>query len=294
MAQILNEEYYEVDNTIVIIQKIDLEDILINGKEKYNSNNHNEYITDKEYQYKLKKTYLPYWIDIFKDNYSVLNIHIPKWFYDAHLIGIQTGKFSKIYEDELEQYISKYKHFDEILKKGYFIRTNKVSLKYGQYGCGPYYNMKQIIESILSGRKNHTCLDEEIKSLKLYLIDWININKDLEFRVFVYKNNITCISQQNIYQSNDILNNIDMKNRNIIIVKWIETIYQYFNDKIKPNIIHIDSYSIDLAIINDNIYFIELNSFGKEMSSGSAAFHWLIDENKLYNTENKIYFRFVI
>jgi hypothetical protein len=278
LDEIIN--HYIGDDTKVIIEEIDLEDILINGKEKYNSNNHNKDITDEEYQNKLNKTYLPYWIDIFKDNYIVLNIDIPKWFYDAHSIGIQTGKFSKIYEDELEEYILKYKHFDEILRKGYFIRTNKVSLKFGYHGCGPYYNMKQIIESILSGRKGHTCLDEDLKSLKIYLIDWVDINKDLEFRVFVYKNNITCISQQNIYTSNNILNNIDKENRNIIISKWIETIYKYFNDKIKPNILHIDSYSIDLAIINDNIYFIELNSFGKEMAAGSAAFHWLIDEKK--------------
>lgn len=43
-----------------------------------------------------------------------------------------------------------------------------------------------------------------------------------------------------------------------------------------------------------NHIFIEINSFGKEYTSGSSLFHWLIDENKLYSDSEEIYFRYTI
>ena len=52
---------------------------------------------------------------------------------------------------------------------------------------------------------------------------------------------------------------------------------------------------MDIAILEGDIpYFIEINCFGKEYAAGSSLFHWLIDEEKLYNTknENKVYFRY--
>ena len=66
-----------------------------------------------------------------------------------------------------------------------------------------------------------------------------------------------------------------------------------FWTKIKPNIVNVSSYTIDFALLdNDEPYFIELNSFGKEYAAGSALFHWILDEDILYNKQNKIYFRY--
>jgi hypothetical protein len=59
----------------------------------------------------------------------------------------------------------------------------------------------------------------------------------------------------------------------------------------------VNNYSIDLAILkNDEPYFIEINSFGKEYPAGSSLFHWLNDEDILYDRkcENKIYFRYAV
>lgn len=150
----------------------------------------------------------------------------------------------------------------------------------------------------------------------IYLFEWININPNLEFRVFVNNNKITAISQQQLYDRNQILYNISSQYNHIddqaccltrnqsilynncinhktqIINQWCECITSFFEHKIKPLITHIANYSIDLAILNDNIpYLIELNSFGKEYSAGSALFHWLLDEQKLYSGE-QIYFRY--
>jgi hypothetical protein len=37
--------------------------------------------------------------------------------------------------------------------------------------------------------------------------------------------------------------------------------------------VHVSSYVMDLAFVNGDIYFIELNPFGSEYGSGSSLFH---------------------
>ncbi len=43
-------------------------------------------------------------------------------------------------------------------------------------------------------------------------------------------------------------------------------------------------------------YLIELNCFGKEYAAGSSLFHWLLDEDILYDRkgEGRVYFRYII
>lgn len=56
-----------------------------------------------------------------------------------------------------------------------------------------------------------------------------------------------------------------------------------------------ETYTYDFAILSNNKpYLIEFNCFGKEYAAGSALFHWLIDEDKLYNSDGKIYFRYTV
>lgn len=87
--------------------------------------------------------------------------------------------------------------------------------------------------------------------------------------MFVHKNKITAISQQALYDSNVILAKLDETERIKIIHKWIQIITKYFEDEIKKRITHIDSYVMDFAILNDfTPYFIEVNPFGKEYTSG--------------------------
>ena len=269
-----------------IIEEISLDDVLIKGKDRYNVNNLVD-ISQDDYDTIIKQTHASKWIDKFKI-YKSIDIPIENWMYDACDIGFINGNFSKLYEEELDDYLNKYaKLYDNILSNGWFIRSETVSLKYGIHKCGPYYNLRQIIESVCSCNLGHSPLkkNNKVKSLKLYLIEWINIK--YEFRVFVFNNNITCISVQNIYESQYF----DKKTIDNIIDK----INNYFNDNIKSVIRHITQYTIDIGITdNDLIYFIELNSFGEQLAAGSAGFHWIIDKDKIYNTNNIIYFRYVV
>ena len=54
---------------------------------------------------------------------------------------------------------------------------------------------------------------------------------------------------------------------------------------------------MDMALVGDSastVYFIELNPFGKDYTSGAGAFSWVEDADKLCpHVPGTIYFRYV-
>ena len=275
------------------IISVTIDDINKYDTEKYNSNNHwvnNE--QPKDYKLVLSKSHTHMWINKFKPEYKNIVINNPNhinWLKRASQLCSQTGKFSNLFVDELIDTIidleKDYKHlFDNNTK--YFVRVNNVSLKYGTHGVGPYFSLKNILESTVSSIKGHCPIYEDTKELVIYLLPWVKINDENEFRVFVYKNKITAISQQHLYKR---LNMTNIENKLNIITK-------YFNDVISKKIDWIENYTYDFAIIDDQKpYFIEINSFGKEYAAGSALFHWLLDEKILYNDNpDTIEFRYTV
>lgn len=277
---------------LIIIENIKLEDTKINSC-NYNSNNHwvdNQIPEDYDYICsELTKT--KHWIDKFHKTYRVINFDIQDvyWMREAFFIAHHHMKIPEIYSEDLEETLEKFKDVD--ISQGYFIRAENISLKYGKHGCGPYTSIKNIIESLVTTSIKHREFNKDTTECKIYLLPWLDIDEKKEFRVFVYKNKITCISPQDIYDRNEWLESMshdEIKN----IVNQIKT----FHEKIiKRKIDYIDNYSVDLCFIDDKLYFIEINPFGKEYSSGSALFHWIRDEKILYNDENdNIIFRYTI
>lgn len=288
-----------------MIQQIELNDVLANGKDKYNSHNHWPVpdVKPEHYRETLKKTYCGTWIDKFHNNYSVININSKhlKWMVEANDIGCITGKFPSFFEDELELFLKEYESTNSLfaLNKKYFVRTESVSLKYGMHEAGPYTSLKQIAESLTTCTEKHNPLnhfkDGLTNSLKLYLIEWKEMNMELEFRMFINNNQITAISQQDIFTENNILTEFkDDVDRTNYITKMLDKLVNYFENVIKKKITEISSYVIDIVLIQNEPYFIETNSFGKEMAAGSSLFHWLLDEDILYGTSGKLYFRYVV
>ncbi len=285
----------------ILIRPISLDDVMAKDKIRYNTNNHwIDNIRPKDYDEVISQIHTNKWINQFKD-YKKIILDIKKesyWIHQAYEIGSKTKRFPKMYQDELEDMINRYKHLDEIFNgTEYFIRTENVSLKEGVHGIGPYKDLKSIIESIITCRLGHTPLYEDTTEITLYLTKFEhNLNGIREFRVFVHKNKITAISQQAVYDINDILEPLTDKEKNDLINKWINIIKSYFESDIKKKITHIDSYVMDFAILDDDSpFFIELNSFGKEYASGSALFGWIDDYNILYGLcGDVIEFRYTI
>ena len=325
--------------TKIVCETVDSSDVAKFDKSKYNSNNHWQQLPD-DYFDVLCSTETKNWIDLFRSSYEIIEFDATDiaWMKRAAEIGKSTGRFSGCYEEELLDTVKKYESLSNRIFRcdknnvpiGYFVRTDKVSLKCGQHGVGPYFGLKEIIESSCSCIHGHTPIDQTTDRLRYYVLPWIPICMDREFRVFVHNRRITCISSQGVYNINRTLSGLSVERRIATIKYWIGTLVNYINSV--KDLISLNSYSIDIALIETTAseksvtntedytfdflevsnyedknseeidhkpleaFLIELNCFGKEYAAGSALFHWLLDEEKLYNCqeEDTIYFRYVI
>lgn len=271
---------------MIIIKKINLNDIIENPK---NYNNNNNYIKQPlNYKKYIDSFHTEKWINKFH-NYKkiIIDKNDKNLLYEIFTLLQLTGnnRIPDIYNDDINNIINKYK----ISGKNYFIRTNKTSLKTGIHGIGPYNNMKEIIESIVTCRYGHHSFDKSDDNIIIYLMNYLNMDIDKEFRVFIVNNKISCISQQNIYKENNFLKKLNDKEiENIIINMKI-----YFDKNIKNKLLKYENYIMDIVLLENDFHFIEINPFGKEYTSGSACFNWIIDEDIIYNTDI-IEFRYVI
>jgi hypothetical protein len=286
-----NQEETVTSKKTVIVKRFQLDHVFSHDKVLFNTNNH-EYSEEQpappDYKESMNKTKTKNWIDIFhKDNYKTLTLGQTdlKWMNKALSIGLITGKCSHIYDDELEMTCNKYK--DLVPKGKWFIRSDSVSLKEGKHGIGPYDNIKDIIESMVTTKPGHTCYDQEDTECKIYFMNWQQMNPDKEFRVFVYKNEITAISSQHLYTINKWLNSLS----ELEITEVVHKILDFFETDIKENLSYLESYTFDFAFINDNNesfgqpYFIEPNGFGKCYAAGSALYHWIYDHDTLHESD---------
>jgi len=218
---------------------------------------------------------------------------------EAYRSGSYTGLFPVMFDEEKTDMIIRYAHLNKYFDGSpYFVRCNSVSLKYGQHGVGPYTTFAEVIESLVTCTPTHTPLDNTGKGtapLTVFLMPWLTLDTFKEYRIFVYRNRITAISQQRLSEVNEFLEKYTEEERVRIINDHVHIIHETFEKTIKPKITHAHSYCIDAVLLqNDTLYFIEMNSFGKEYAAGSALFHWIHDEELLYSDKNTIYFRYTV
>lgn len=286
----------------VVIEEIPLYNI-VSKPDDYNSGNHGAKPDD--YYKVLADGNTDKWINSFHTDYSVINIYDTDlvWMREAFKSGSYTGKFPHAFDEEKANMLERYKHIEKYFDgTKYFVRCNSVSLKYGQHGAGPYTTFEQIVESLVTCIETHTPIDNKSrdtdkKPLTLYLLPWKTFDVYKEYRIFVHCNRITAISQQNLHAVNEFLSAHEDEERKKIIEKHVQIIWESFQKTIKKKITHTQNYCMDAVILEDgSFYFIEINSFGKEYAAGSALFHWLIDEDKLYcnGSNDVIYFRYTL
>ena len=286
----------------IVIEEIPLYNI-VTKPDDYNSGNHGAKPDD--YYKVLSDGNTDKWINSFHTDYSVINIYDKDlvWMREAFRSGSYTGLFPHAFLEEKADMLERYKHTEKYFDgTKYFVRCNSVSLKYGQHGAGPYTTFEQIIESLVTCIETHTPIDNkgrdtDKKTLTLYLLPWKTFDVYKEYRIFVHWNRITAISQQNLHAVNEFLDAQEEEDRHTIIEKHVQIIWESFQKTIKKKIVHTCNYCMDAVILEDeSLYFIEINSFGKEYAAGSALFHWLNDEDKLYGngSNNVIYFRYTV
>jgi len=276
-----------------------------NDRILFNVNNHWINLDESEpddYHDILKRTQTKNWVNILKTGYAHhldFDKEDTEWMLlalNSYALMIMMGiaelqaatNVSNLFKEQLEKTIAKH-----ILPSGdWFVRLERVSLKSGIHGVGPYNNIKNIIRSIITSKLGHECIsiDDDLERFRIYLFQWVNIRH--EFRGFVYKDRISAISMQHY---NEIDVQLVSESNDYLKVNIVEKIVGYFNENLRDKLSLIvgHNYTIDIAILDDgSIYFIEPNCFGANYTAGSSLFHWLNDHDILYQN-NGIEFRLV-
>eukprot|EP00759_Apiculatamorpha_spiralis_P005217 PhF_6_TR13182/c0_g1_i2/m.20798 len=319
---------------------VPIADVYTHDKIKYNNNNNYDYGVDpdditkliklptpqrpEDYNHVRNFTFTPAWIDQFQPYYKVINLprrHLG-WMKEASKLACHREGLSEIFEDDISATVSSAVTGDifdkcdrSVPATGYFVRTDTVSLKCGVHGVGPYFSLKEILESSVTGRCGHQGIDESSQQIKFYLMPWKeNMPKFREFRVFVHEARVTAISQQFLYSSNEALMSLaDDAERNKRIHKWVKLIVEFAEGKVVSELAPLKSFVLDMSLLSHEEemketdatvlkpYFIEINPFGFNYSSGSALFDWIGEFSKLYGRNGegradsrKIFFRYTV
>jgi hypothetical protein len=249
------------------------------------------------YLERLRKTRTSRWVSPSIPTIT-LDAEDTKWMAKCAMdVGCITGRFSKLYEDNLKETVKKHEaKFPPLdaADKGWFVRTETVSLKGGEHGVGPYNNLTKVIESICSSNLGHMCIHagcENLDAFPIYFFPWIEIAQ--EFRVFVYQNRISAISTQHWSAVHEDLHALSDAQVGQIGQKIID----YFCQNLQTRLAEIcgPDYTMDIAILADGSpYFIEPNGFGADFAAGSAAFSWVDDAKVIHGKEgDPVEIRFV-
>lgn len=230
------------------------------------------------------------WIDIFYNNFYKITINLEDWIKKARNNYLIQKKLGNIFNDDIDSLVKKIenKHSEIFNGSNYHVRTDYHSLKGNPLGIRKYNNFRDIIIDSIKCSKSKYVFKNSDKIINFYLIEWKIIDPIKEFRFFVFNSKLTAVSQGNIYQKN---NWIDNK------INFLNKLNNYYNYYLLPKLKiffknkNISECVIDVYYDNKNFHFIEINPFGKEYSSGSCLFDWIKDENILYGKTNKIVFR---
>ena len=99
----------------------------------------------------------------------------------------------------------------------------------------------------------HECFEKDDDSCPVYLMKWIeDLNEEQEFRIFIYQNKITAISQQNIFCINEWIQSLVANNQ---MEKLVQKIVNYFEQEVREKMSTVGSYVMDLAISNIDIFW---------------------------------------
>ena len=249
----------------------------------FNTSNNYETRPD-DYAAVCRGTHTRVWVDaLHAGQYKRVTLPFQSWMFEASKIGKVNKTFSRLFDDEMEAYLEEHAAAFEAAvdfpPEGLFFRNETVSPKYGVHGAGPYHSLRQVVESMTTGTHGHVCLDEAHEvgpATTLYFLPWLpDLSLDDEYRIFVRSRRVTAISQQNIYRAT--------RKTQAEIEADVRRIVDAFADLEQRLPSSCGDCVIDAAVLpSGRVYFIELNSFGVEYSSGSAAFNWKTDRDVLY------------
>ncbi len=259
-----------------------LEHVLANPT-LFNTNNHGA--APDDYREVVDRNDTGNWIDRFHADYSTIRLDSTDvaWMREALQVGAVTRRFSHLFDDELELTRAKYQpQMDAVNARlppgdaGWFVRSDRVSLKEGEYGVGPYHSLEHVLKSMVSTTLGHAAIGRG--ACTLYFLPWVEMDRDREFRVFVHRNRVTAVSAQHLYSVNRWLGGASEAD----VARVVDRMMRHFDEVVRDKLLHLGDYSFDVVLIDETPYFIEPNSFGAAYAAGSALFHWIRDDDVLH------------
>ncbi len=106
------------------------------------------------------------------------------------------------------------------------------------------------------------------------LREFVDMSGHSEFRCFVHCRKLVAISQANPYHVDEALSTCQDK------VALFTSICGFLSNSIL-HLIEYEDVTIDVVLLSQKVFVIEMNSFGPDMFAGSAMFDWIADSRTL-------------
>jgi hypothetical protein len=214
-----------------------------------------------------------------------ISFHMQNWYHDLeeytfpsiliHLDNTDINILSGLHvSDSLENKIRKHSNF---IRDGVFVRLSTLSPKHYE----KITDVETVITVLQDSVRVQASLHESFPTdYYLVLRKYQDLDHGFEFRCFIYKGQLTAISQYYYHTMNPSL-------QDNIYVNKIKKKIKLFFDNLNHNgkLIYEDCVAdVYIDPQTDVVTLIEFNSFGPESRCGSGLYNWYKDAYILYDT----------
>lgn len=217
-----------------------------------------------------------------KEKYLIVDLNecISEILIRVSRVGFLRGRVLEIFEDEHEQILKFLEKTPFPFKKAFF-KLQYFSPKDSLFWKPPFSSWEELLKPLVTSGRTSASLTEK-NGNQLIIMEWNeHWKEENEFRVFVWKNHITAISQY-VYTEDYHLEN------KFNLYKLANEIQNYFKNTIQPNF-KLDNFVFDIHV--DENYVIEFIEFNEFQISGTSCFNWKHDREIIMNEKEEIEIR---
>jgi hypothetical protein len=197
-------------------------------------------------------------------------------------------------KDFSTEFIQQVKQFVNKCDDGVFVRLTNTSSKNEQI-LKPLDSTSDVLNFLIRSRTFYSTYNIVLHPVYAFprevyaiMMPWNNkLDLNNEYRVFIYKNKVVAISQQQWFSSKYF--------SEYHCNQVAQSIQSYYNDKLKARLPY-PSVVLDVWVdSNYQTHLIECNPWGCYNASGSSLFHWIKDYEILHQEQDDVttYMRYI-
>ena len=249
----------------------------------------------RDYEAEVRKMHVAHWRALIQYpvafEYTLERREI-KQLIEAMRVSIQTGTFSAVYEEEMDEIVDRLgKAGLPPTTTGWFFRFDECSPKDGAFAH--HWDMirgaEDVVRQLVTSNRARLALESGNTMLYFCHVDprW---DYQREVRVFVHKGMVTAISQY-AHDSTWFCARTDAQ-LEALGLKIVQKLTAMMRDIVFA--LNTQSFICDILVkddVGEDLHLIEFNPCGYWLPGGSAFYHWMHDRRLLYNDEGTVYFR---